>query len=217
MGEKDNNDGKFNKFIKLMEVFTALIVALTALVGVINIPKTHSLQIVKCEKTEEQRLGEAFSIYTIEIEPAQSVATVCVQGYIQVSYDDVQQVILLEHLYTQDAYKSEGNQFVLYKHSSEQDVLELLSENLLDQMKVAGLRTSELEVKHDTVLCFVYNDEKKQTGEYFLLNATQPLKISDDKARRILNTRHDVIKLDVEKYDEKTIAVTAEKLLVNMK
>lgn len=217
MDQKDNNDVKFNKIIKIVEVCTALIVAITALVGVINIPQTQTIQIVKCAKTEELHLGEAFSVYSIEIEPAMSVATVCVQGYIQVAYDDVQQVVLLDHLYTQDAYKSAENQFMLYKHPVEQDVSELLCESLLDQMKEAGLRTSDLEVNYDTVLCFVYNDEKNQAGEYFLLNAAQPLKISDDKARRILNTQYDTIKLDVEKYDEKAISETTEKLLINMK
>lgn len=144
------------------------------------------------------------------------MAKLCVQAYVRVVYDDVEQVVLLNNLYTQTVYKSESGRFELRKLQEEKGIVDRLQSALEEKLSKSGRSTEKLNVQHDTMLCFVYNEEEQQNGDYYLLNATQPKKLSGNKARRILNTQYETLQIDVENYEDGVVTTIVETLIGNM-
>lgn len=206
---------KLKDLVHVVEKFLAIIISVMTIGNMAVVSAGQTIEIIECRKEEETHVEEEYATYFIEIEPPIGVAKLCVQGYIQVTYGDVQQVILLDNLYTQNVYKGNAGKFFLLKRPVEEIVVNALQKELEQRFDSEKMDLSELKLKYDTVLCFIYNEDA-QSGTYYLLNATQTQKISGGKARRILNTKYETLRLDVENYDDESITTIVDDLFKNI-
>lgn len=208
-----------NDKLKQIENILSTLLAIIGTIGAIILQLSNFTRdkfiIEQCTRSTITRIDDKYIKYDITTTPPLTMAKLCVQPYIEVTYNEKHYLILLHGVFTQKAYVAENEHFSLLKEETSETIVKKMKDLLFDTVLSNNLDITKLEINEDMILCFAYS-ESEHIGTYYFFNQALPKKTSRFKALRLLNPSGQRYEIDIQDLNMNNLSLKIQDIVTQI-